>query len=380
MQLFCGFSIVIFSSFLSFVYRGASISIVTQSCTTSLGENVVNPVPTSSYPFIQTQTAYYTETVTPTSTVQPRPVTVTAPSTRLSTVTRTVANADVNTVTQTNTAVATVSVTNVVTITAAASSKVQITPAPTSTVTIPTSPGFIPASSAPYLRKRSVVISKRANVLAGKRPVERRKPKNNPQTVYCGVLLDCITTLTRTVTASRTATVTANPSTVTQPSPFTSTVTSSVLASPSTITITRTVTNTATSAIPQTTTITTTGRLTVTATPPIATFYASCDTDSLLNNEPNDGGAMFTASVFDYYGRLVTNPANFPYNCCVACITDPSNCSGGVFDENGVCTLVFAEDGTCSPDYGFVDIYGEGGDGPGTVTAFDGNCGAVAGS
>ncbi|KAL9583117.1 MAG: hypothetical protein Q9212_002890 [Teloschistes hypoglaucus] len=231
-------------------------------------------------------------TVTPTSTVQQRPVTVTAPSTRLNTVPRTVANTNVNTITQTSTVVNTVSLTNVVTITAAATSTIQITPAAISTVTIPTSPGFIPASSAPYLRKRSMAISKRANVLAGKRPLEKRKPKpkTNPQTVYCGTLLDYITT--KTVTASRTVTVTASPSTITQPSTVTATVTSSVLASPSSTTITKTITNTITSAVPQTTTITTTGTITVTATAPAATFYAACDSNNLLNNDPYDGGAL----------------------------------------------------------------------------------------
>lgn len=196
----------------------------TVSVEVCLTENASTSVATLGTTTITTtvhQTESYVATVTPTYTAQPTPKSVTAGTTVYVTKTTTFPNTGISTFTSTQTVQSTVSVTNTVTLSTSATVDVTIT-APQSTSTVPTSPGFLPASSNPNLRKREWSDQ-------GLDIEKRDQFTGYPHTVTCGLLVDIIATNSKTVTASKTATVTASPSTVTKIVTTTSTLTSTYL-------------------------------------------------------------------------------------------------------------------------------------------------------
>ena len=205
---------------------GTVISI--EACETKCGPTSVKSVGTKTYSVTLHQTASCVATITPTSTVQPQPKTVTVTSVVYTTRTTTLPNSMISIFTTTQTVSSVVPVTN--TITATTDITVDASVTVTSTTTIPTSPGFVPAASADSLKKRQEPRA-RPNLLAGNGPsLEKRgSSRKYPYTVSCGVLVDIIATKSNTVTASKTATVTGPVSTVSKTAYSTSTVISSYL-------------------------------------------------------------------------------------------------------------------------------------------------------
>lgn len=116
---------------------------------------------------------------------------------------------------------------------------------------------------------------------------------------------------------------------------------------------------------------------TVSITPPQATYYAACD-PSINQVSEVDGYGIDTFAYtgnFNFYGDGNTAP----YDCCVACITDP-NC-GASFDVEGLCTFIYPE-ATCAGPNTF-DGYYYGGETAGFsptdgFTVSDGNCGQAS--
>ena len=116
--------------------------------------------------------------------------------------------------------------------------------------------------------------------------------------------------------------------------------------------------------------------MTVTVTPPQATFYAACDTNNMVNQV--DGYGIDT---FDFVGTLnvVGDGNTSPYDCCVACITDP-NC-GASLDADGLCQVFYPQP-TCGGPNTFAGYY-FGGETAGFTpaqgfTVSDGNCGQAS--
>lgn len=114
--------------------------------------------------------------------------------------------------------------------------------------------------------------------------------------------------------------------------------------------------------------------LTVSYTPPEATYYAACD-PSINQVSSVDG---YGIDNFAYVGNvnLYGDGSTDPYDCCVACITDP-NC-GASLDADGLCELFYPST-TCAGPNTFAGYYygGETQDvpsGQGFVVS-DGNCG-----
>ncbi|KAL8796474.1 MAG: hypothetical protein Q9195_001148 [Heterodermia aff. obscurata] len=354
-----------------------STSISIEACETKYGPTSVKSVGTKTYSLTIHQTASCVATVTPTSTVQPQPKTVTVSSVVYTTKTTTLPNTMVSVFTTTQTVSTVVPVTN--TITAMTDVTVAASVTVTSTTTIPTSPGFVPAASANALKKRHESRA-RPNLLAGKRPsLEKREDSAKyPSTVSCGVLVDIIATNSKTVTASKTVTVTGPVATVSKTAYSTSTVTSSYLPAGASTTVTSTTTITSTSPVAVTVTSTNTATLTVTVQGPVATFYAACDSNNLLTNDPYDGGNLDFA-IID--GSVETDTlAASAYDCCVQCFQMDGNCGGGFYMTDGSQRCVLASPlNTCDPNSPRVDIAGSNGP-VSTITAFDGNCGQVEGT
>ncbi|KAL8820349.1 MAG: hypothetical protein Q9191_007535 [Dirinaria sp. TL-2023a] len=371
-------------------------------CATRYATTPVKSVGTTTEYTTIHQTVQCVEKVIPTSTVTPKPTTTTATITAYKTVTKTLTN--VQTLSSTQTVINPVTITTPTTVTAFATSTVNVTVTPTSTVTVPTSDGFIYASSAPDIaastehtydpfnadnKKRAAKTAHRADVLAGNRPVPRNPNGNgggSPTTksyeasVTCGVLVDEITTNHKTITATQTATVTGKPSVVPQTSTVTSTVTSTIVQGGAATTIVTTTTLSPTVTVPLTITVTSTGTITATATARGPTFYAACNSQNLVNNIPNAGGAINDngLAVDDINWDGVYGTADSAYDCCVQCITS-DNCGGGFFYSNtGVCvnTQPFS---TCDPTQREVQLNYVSGpqDEAGDITIFDGNCGLV---
>ncbi len=203
-------------------------------CTTNYGIISLPNVPRTTFSTTLRTTQVIGATVTPTTTLQIPRRTVTAVSPVIVTKTTTLLNTKISTLTSTVTFQPTVAVTTSVTVTAVDPSTVTITiTAAQATTTVPASPGFVPASSAPNLRKRQTPA--RANLLAGNRPeIAPRAPADPfresyyPASIRCGVVVIFRVTETRTVTASRTVTVTSQ-STTTRVLPITiGTVTTTV--------------------------------------------------------------------------------------------------------------------------------------------------------
>ena len=93
------------------------------------------------------QTVGCVATVTPTTTIQPPPKTVTATSVVYVTKTTTLPNTKVQTLTSTKTVQSTISVTGIITSTAYTTVIGATITAPQTTTTVATSPGFVPVSS-----------------------------------------------------------------------------------------------------------------------------------------------------------------------------------------------------------------------------------------
>ncbi|KAL8685478.1 MAG: hypothetical protein Q9218_007735, partial [Villophora microphyllina] len=274
-------------------------------CSTAYGSKSVNPVGTTTKYGTIHETKSCVQTVTPTSTISPKPVTVAAVSTLYTTATTTLPNTKVNTYTLISIIITTSTAFNTVTATASATSTVVVTTTPTDTVTIPTSSGFVYASAAPNLKKRAMAIAKRADLLSGNRPgpripaLEKRTDQGYPNSVTCGVIVDIVTSTTKTFTASRTATITAKPSTFTQTNTITSTITSTSCPGGASTTVTKTISLVATAKVQTTTTTTTTGTITVTVAAPGPTFYAACSAQNMVNN-PVGIGALDTGTQLDF--------------------------------------------------------------------------------
>ncbi|KAL8642900.1 MAG: hypothetical protein Q9226_008454 [Calogaya cf. arnoldii] len=360
------------------------------------------------------QTLGCVATVTPTTTVRPAPKTVTATSVVLVIKTTTLPNTKIATLTSTTTIQPTVAVTNTVTITVVDPSTVGVTITATGpTTTIPASAGFIPASSAPNLRKRESPA--RANLLAGNRPelAPRAMTTPYPTTVSCGVLVKIIATEQKTVTGTKTATVTASPSTVTKVIPVTYSVTKTVCPAGASTTITVTTTLAPiTSIVPVTTTTTTTATLTFTIQEPESTYYAACGPENLLTNDPLEGGNLTQADA-EVSGWTMTSVAESAYDCCAQCIVRgdigirfdwdlgvdvgldgmalspedprfdlPNPCGGGFFKTDGSNECVLADTpplDLCNPPRPNVAVRGDP-NSPSLLTAFASYCGSVEGS
>ncbi|KAI4263268.1 MAG: hypothetical protein L6R42_001583 [Xanthoria sp. 1 TBL-2021] len=306
----------------------------------------------------------------------------------------------------------TIAVTNTVTITIVDPSTVGVTITATGpTTTIPASAGFIPASSAPNLRKRE--SQARANLLAGNRPelAPRAITTAYPTTVSCGVLVKIIATELKTVTGTKTATVTASPSTVTKVIPVTYSVTKTVCpAGASTTTTVTTTLAPITSFVPVTTTTTTTATLTFTIQEPESTYYAACGPENLLTNDQFEGGNLTQADP-QVYGWARTSVAESAYDCCAQCIvrgdlgvrfdTDlfayvgrdgmvlsqeerdrlELPCGGGFFrtDGSNECVLADTRLDLCNAAQPNVAVRGDP-NSPSLLTAFSSYCGSVEGS
>ncbi|KAL9630611.1 MAG: hypothetical protein Q9204_004633, partial [Flavoplaca sp. TL-2023a] len=380
-------------------------------CATKYGPSPVPDLPrttlSTTVRFTQTNVA----TVTPTTTIEPAPKTVYGISVVLATKTVTLLNTKISTLTSTETFQPTVAVTNTVTITVVDPSTVGVTiTGSATTTTVPTSPGFVPASSAPRLRKREP--SARANVLAGKRPnlLPRSDSKGDPISVTCGVLVKIIVTETKTVIAAKTVTVTGLQSTTSKIYPITvGTVTKTICPAGASTTLHRfhraddskhpltlsllvnfktTVTTTlapTTVAVPTTTTLTTTATLTVTVPGPEETLYAACAPDNLLTNNPNEGGNIIRVKPYllDFF---LDSTAESAYDCCAQCIQRPYdlNCNGGVYymDGSGRCVLPvqYSNPEECIASSDAVAVRGSPDAEVPLFTAFGGPCGNVFGS
>jgi len=116
--------------------------------------------------------------------------------------------------------------------------------------------------------------------------------------------------------------------------------------------------------------------MTVTVNPPQATFHAACGTNNMVNQVNGYG-----IETFNFVGSLnvVGDGNTSPYDCCVACITDP-NC-GASLDVSGLCQ-VFYPKAACGGPNSFAGYY-LGGQTAGFTpaqgfTVSDGNCGQAS--
>ncbi|KAL8965084.1 MAG: hypothetical protein Q9183_004039 [Haloplaca sp. 2 TL-2023] len=378
----------------------------TSLCVTEYGPRPVGNVPSTTYSTTLRKTETIEATITPTTTLQLPERTVYAISAVCATSTITLPNTKISTLTSTVTSQATVNVTSFDTVTVVDPATVSVTvTAAQSTTTVPTSPGFIPASSGPRLRKREP--SARANVLAGNRPglVSRSRKSEYPESVQCGVVVIIRTTETKTVTASRTVTATSQ-STTTRVYPFTVGVVTTTVVSAGASTTTTVTTTLApfTNTVVVPTTTTTAATLTFTVQQPEATFYAACAPDNLLTNNPNEGGNITRVNA-EVSGELTNSlMADSAYDCCVRCLSyadvltaagppewDPSpfKCSGGIFLDPSVvgsggqsnCFLSNPlQFGTCDPTAPMVSVKGDPAAEKPLFTAFSGPCGQVIGA
>ncbi|CAD6575139.1 MAG: hypothetical protein ASARMPRED_007105 [Alectoria sarmentosa] len=369
---------------LAFCLHSALCSVTTldlvEICSTSIGTVSKSSVGSTTAFLTVLETCTVISTSTPIVTISPAPKTTTSTTTKFLTSTKTVPNTSLNTFTSTTTIVGTVSITTVVATTTVTSTETDATTS-TPTTTIPTSAGFVPASSAPLLKKRAAAPTPaRSDLLAARRPnLQSKRALTSsqvfPESVTCGVLVEIISSSTKVATAP-TATVHACTSTITRVSTVTSTIVSTNVspAAPTTQTISSTIYVTSTIAATSTTTQVSTVSNTVIA--PSATFYAACASNNLLSNDPYDGGNLCSAYAVDNTVQLNTDSA---YDCCVACQQN-SNCGGAFFDIAGGTCVIDQPSQACDPNYvGSIEISGCN-DVPATFIGIDGNCGQVEGT
>ena len=207
----------------------ADATISVELCSTKYGPASVTSVGTTTKALTLHQTQGCVVTVTPVYTVQPTPKTITATTTVYVTTKTTTLLSKVSTCTKTQTVRSTFSVTNTATSTALATTIVATITALQSTTTVQTSPGFTAASvnlnAGPPMRRRRGINQPRD---LAKRAAQDLT--GFPETVTCGLLIDIIATNSKTVTATRTSTITAKPLTTTRVETTTAVLTSSVCA------------------------------------------------------------------------------------------------------------------------------------------------------
>ncbi|CAF9919868.1 MAG: hypothetical protein ALECFALPRED_001326 [Alectoria fallacina] len=198
------------------------------------------------------------------------------------------------------------------------------------------------------------------------------------QSLLRNELVEVFSTSTSVKTGTMTATQTASTPIVTSTATDTITATSYPVDASTTLTFSTTITVPTTNVNPAVTSTAST-TLTVSYTPPEATYYAACD-PSINQVSSFDGYGIdnyaYSSGTFNLYGDGSTDP----YDCCVACITDP-NCGASV-DADGLCEL-FYPSATCAGPNNFAGYYlgGESQDvpaGEGFVVS-DGNCGQASG-
>ncbi|CAD6569850.1 MAG: hypothetical protein ASARMPRED_003287 [Alectoria sarmentosa] len=348
-------------------------------------------------------------TLTPVATVTPAATTVNATVFTTSTLIESVVT-DTYSSTSTETDVTTVQVTPSITVT---NTITTTTTLPTPTSTVPTSSGWVPAVSAtatfaanarrdldnPHQPRAVKPFPTKSCHYNAKSHTISNYPASYPSAVTCNELVEVFSTYTSVKTGTKTATQTASTPIVTSTATDTITATSYPIdarwVEPSistevtdysntsqknstTLTFSTTITVPTTNVNPAvTSTVSTT--LTVSYTPPQATYYAACD-PSINQVSSYDGYGIdnyaYSSGTINLYGNGSTDP----YDCCVACITDP-NCGASV-DADGLCEL-FYPSATCAGPNTFAGYY-LGGEtqnvpaGQGLVVS-DGNCGQASG-
>lgn len=338
------------------VWCGVSTNTVIEACLTkycTISPKSVGST-TTYYTIHQSETCVYT--TTPTSTVQPKPATTTVQSTAMSTVIKTLPASNLGTFSTTTTVIDSNTVTNTITATAYATQTVSVTVSAGSTTTIATTASLVPLSQGQFdKRKHERVAGARSKLLSGARPQQKQKrntASTYPTSVTCDVLFDVITGTTKVVIASKTATVTNKPSTITKTSVTTQTVTSTYLPITASTTTTLSTTVEVTTTVQATTTTTSTVSITVTVQAPQSTFYAACASNNVIDQDPS---YFSSAQAQDNYAQLATDT---PYDCCVACNQSPGNCDGGFFQDR-LCTFLEPA-GTCEYEYDDIFLFEAG--------------------
>ncbi|CAD6584893.1 MAG: hypothetical protein ASARMPREDX12_001780 [Alectoria sarmentosa] len=366
-----------------------TVSSYTQElCTTGYGTKSVASVPSTTHALSLEFYPLILSTLTPVATVTPAATTVNATVFTTSTLIESVVT-DTYSSTSTETDVTTVQVTPSITVT---NTITTTTTLPTPTSTVPTSSGWVPAVSAtatfaanarrdldnPHQPRAVKPFPTKSCHYNAKSHTISNYPASYPSAVTCNELVEVFSTYTSVKTGTKTATQTASTPIVTSTATDTITATSYPIDASTTLTFSTTITVPTTNVNPAvTSTVSTT--LTVSYTPPQATYYAACD-PSINQVSSYDGYGIdnyaYSSGTINLYGNGSTDP----YDCCVACITDP-NCGASV-DADGLCEL-FYPSATCAGPNTFAGYY-LGGEtqnvpaGQGLVVS-DGNCGQASG-
>ncbi|KAL6715437.1 hypothetical protein ACLMJK_006398 [Lecanora helva] len=379
-------------------------------CTTLHGNRPVRPVPSKTAELVLTFHPTVHSTSTPVTTVTP-PATTISTTVYDTTITTVPVVTDTFSSTSTEIDLSTVEVTPIVTET---STETTTTTAPTPTSTVPTSPGFVPVASA-----TAQFNTKRRRDLFPRHPRSwdfwgnnHKRPQNKcsidkgghisyypsifPTLVKCGELVEVFSTSTIVATGKSTATQTASTPIVTTTVTDTITSTDVPVDASTTLTFSTTIINTITvTDAPVTSTVryfqpsssfhpllssishshpnfpnlipppslflnstnpflSPSTTQTVTSTPPTATFYAACASNNQVSQVSGYG-----IDTFDFVGALniVGDGTTSPYDCCVACITDP-NC-GASLDAGGLCQVFYptGDPDTCAGPDAFAGYY-----------------------
>ena len=116
--------------------------------------------------------------------------------------------------------------------------------------------------------------------------------------------------------------------------------------------------------------------ITVTSTPPQATYYAACASNNMITRVD---GYLIGFVYFAPGATVATGTGDgSSYDCCVACITNPL--CGAYYGDSDVCNFVYPNSNACDgPDT--PALYYEGGTSSGLTEGFtvgDGNCGEAS--
>ncbi|KAL8746314.1 MAG: hypothetical protein Q9190_001657 [Brigantiaea leucoxantha] len=358
-----------------------------QACTTLLGKSSRNPVPTVSVALTFTSKATLKSTSTPVTTLTPPPDTVTVSTTETDTTTTTLMQqTDTFFTTTTDTTTATF-IPSTVTSTTFTSTTTSTAFAQTPTTTIQPSSGFIPASSAVHAKRDledirfprraavpNALTERAANPIAchkGKSGQLTFSPAVYPTQVACAKLVQVYQTITSVAVASTTSTITAAPGPAsTTTLSFTATVTDITMPVDASTTVTLSTQTTTTTTVVPTTTVSLVSTTTVTVTPPQATYYAACGPNNQLetvNGVPIDGA--------NFYNGAASVTASSAYDCCVACLNNPS-CGASAYFGFSQC-YVAQNGGTCNPANAVLAAIADGEDTSGGVFVSSSNCGTV---
>lgn len=98
-------------------------------------------------------------------------------------------------------------------------------------------------------------------------------------------------------------------------------------------------------------TVTQTATATVNVFVPDATYYAACGPS---NQQSTFNGAPITNGYYNYGISQIA--ANSAYDCCVACLNDPT--CGVTAYQDGTCTEL-ANGGTCSQSNAVLQVYND---------------------